>query len=158
MAEIAIRDMRAEDYEAYDRFAGLLHRMHQEARPDLFSSAEHPFPREYFEKCLQTPGLHLLLAEVDGLPAGMCVFELRDFPRDPLMLPIKQAYVNDIFVAEEFRRLGVGHALYRETERRAKALGAETLSLTVWEFNESALGFYRKLGMNVRYYQMEAKL
>lgn len=99
-----------------------------------------------------------MLAEVDGLPAGMCLFEMEDIPRDPLMFPKKRAYINDIFVAKEFRRQGIARVLYRETELRAKKLGAESLCLTVWEFNENARRFYEKMGMGVRALNMEAKL
>ncbi len=158
MDSLMIRDMRPEDYETFDRFLGQLHKLHQEARPDIFRPAEHPLSRGFFEERLVSPETHLLLAEADGVPAGMCLFEMENAPRDPLMLPQKRAYINDIFVAEEFRRLGIAHALYRETERRAKELGAESLCLTVWEFNESAQRFYRKMGMAVRTLSMEAKL
>ncbi len=155
--KVTIREMTLEDYPSYDRFLGQLHRIHQEARPDLFRPAKHPFSLEYFENCLRAPGTRLLLAEADGAPAGMCLFELES-PRDPLMFPEKRAYINDIFVAEEFRRLGIARALYREAERQAKALGADSLCLTVWAFNENAQKFYREMGLSVRAYQMEAKL
>lgn len=158
MDDLIIRDMRTEDYPVFDRFLGQLHKLHQEARPDLFRPAEHPLSQGFFEERLNDPGTRLLLAEVGGLPAGMCLFELEDGPRDPLLFPRKRAYLNDIFVAEGFRRMGVARALYREAERRAKDFGAEELGLTVWEFNESAQRFYREMGMTVRTLNLEKKL
>lgn len=156
--EIHIRSMRPEDYPAFDSFMARLHRLHQEARPDLFRPAEHPFSREFFEKQLESPNVNLLLAEIEGRPAGMCVFELDENPLDPLLTSMKRAYINDIVVAEEYRRLGVGTALYRETERIAKSCGAKQIFLTVWAFNEAAQRFYEKLGMSLRAYTMEQNL
>lgn len=156
--DIQIRNMRLEDYPVFDGFMARLHSLHQKNRPDLFLPSEHPLSREFFERGLENPNAVLLLAEADGKPAGMCVFELEDNPRDPLLIPGKRAYINDIFVGEEYRRLGIATALYRETERIAKERGARQLYLTVWEFNDDARRFYEKLGLRPRTCTMDKTL
>lgn len=45
-----------------------------------------------------------------------------------------------------------------ETVRLAKESGANTLMLTVWAFNESAMRFYKHLGMTERNINMEMRL
>ena len=54
--------------------------------------------------------------------------------------------------------MGIGTLLYNETVRLAKERGADTLMLTVWAFNESAMRFYKGLGMTERNINMEMKL
>lgn len=61
-------------------------------------------------------------------------------------------------VHPDFRRRGVAKALMAETEKRAKALGAERLSLTVWRFNESAQALYESLGYEGLWSWMEKKI
>lgn len=158
MSELSIRPMGPEDYDTFDRFLGQLHRLHQAARPDLFRPAEHPLPPDWFRQRLEDPNNVFLLAEVDGRPAGMCLFEFHDGSRDPLLFPVKEVYINDLFVAEEYRRQGIATALYREAERIGADRGAKQISLMVWAFNESARRFYEKLGLNVRTFTMEKEL
>ena len=45
-----------------------------------------------------------------------------------------------------------------EVERRAKALGAERLSLTVWRFNDNAQALYETLGYEDLWSWMEKKI
>lgn len=158
MADLLIRSMGPDDYPTFDRFDGALHRMHVEARPDLFRPCEYPVSRKDFEAMLSDPHEELFLAEAGGRPAGLCCVTLKEELDNPLLLPHKSAHVGDLYVSPEFRKLGVGTALYREAQRRARAFGAVRLALMVWPFNGGALEFYRKLGMDVRSYTMETKL
>ena len=76
----------------------------------------------------------------------------------PAMLPHRIAYIDDICVHSDCRGMGIGTLLYNETVRLAKERGADTLMLTVWAFNESAMRFYKGLGMTERNINMEMKL
>jgi len=160
MNKILIRDMRPEDYNTFVRFYTDLHRIHHEAMPDTFRSQVSLPPQDIYEKDLKKPEREFFMAEINGKAAGMCDILLKTIHDDPNypLFPGKSAHIEDLYVSPAFRRQGVATALYREAERRAKALGADKLTLMVWSFNEGALGLYRKLGMNVSFYQMEAKL
>ena len=82
-----IRSLTPEDYPLYDQWEADLHRMHVEARPDLFCPLEHPVPQEQYLEELNDCHELRLLAEVDGVPAGMCSFTLREAPGSPLLKP-----------------------------------------------------------------------
>lgn len=153
-----IRSLTPEDYPLYDQWEADLHRMHVEARPDLFCPLEHPVPQEQYLEELNDCHELRLLAEVDGVPAGMCSFTLREAPGSPLLKPDKSLYVVDLYVAPAFRRQGVASALLAEGERQGRAFGAKRLSLTVWPFNQQALQFYQRLGLGIRSYTLEKEL
>ena len=56
-----IRSLTPEDYPLYDQWEADLHRMHVEARPDLFCPLEHPVPQEqYWEELNDCHELRLL--------------------------------------------------------------------------------------------------
>lgn len=160
MNKILIRNMRPEDYDTFVRFYTDLHRIHHEAMPDTFRPQVSLPPQDVYEKDLKKPDREFFMAEIDGKAAGLCDMALKTIPDDPNypLFPGKSAHINDLYVSPEFRRQGVATTLYREAERRGKAMGAGKTTLMVWSFNEDALGFYRKLGMNVSFYQMESKL
>lgn len=60
------------------------------------------------------------------------------------MTAFKILYIDTVFVAEEYRRQGVGTELLKEAERRAETLGANIIRLDT--FNWQGRGFYKKLG------------
>ena len=54
--------------------------------------------------------------------------------------------LEDIFIAEEFRRNGLGEAMVRIIARLAKQRGYERIDFQVLEWNTPAVKFYEKLG------------
>ena len=55
-------------------------------------------------------------------------------------------YLEDIFVAEDFRRNGLGEAMVKIVARLAKQRGFERIDFQVLEWNTPAVKFYEKLG------------
>ena len=79
-------------------------------------------------------------------------------PRNDALVPRVCAYIDDIAVDENYRRHGIGTALYNEAVKRAKERGAEVIQLQVSEFNKAAIDFYKSLGMTVWEYKMEQRI
>lgn len=158
MVLFTIRSMVLADYPAFDRFDGALHAMHQQARPDLFAPCKHLFTQADFEKLLASPNEIALIAEVGDRPAGICMATIKEPPAAPFLHPVKAAHIGDLYVAEEYRRAGVGRALIESVKRAAREKGAGRITLMVWPFNSDALHFYEKLGFATRSVTLEAKL
>jgi ribosomal protein S18 acetylase RimI-like enzyme len=55
-------------------------------------------------------------------------------------------YLEDIFIAEDFRRNGLGEAMVRIIAKLAKQRGFERIDFQVLEWNTPAVKFYEKLG------------
>lgn len=53
-------------------------------------------------------------------------------------------YLEDIFVLEEYRRRGIGQAMFHFCVKRAKKEGCGRIEFTVLDWNESAQRFYEK--------------
>ncbi|MGN0518102.1 MAG: GNAT family N-acetyltransferase [Acutalibacteraceae bacterium] len=71
---------------------------------------------------------------------------------DACMTAFKIIYVSTVFVDEKYRRKGYGKVLIEEMEKRAKALGANTVRLDTFSWqgkdfylamNYQQVGFYR---------------
>lgn len=78
--------------------------------------------RQYYRRQLSTDGNLTIVATVDGMDAGcgaLCLYEEMPSPDNPSGLC---AYLMSIYVREQFRRRGVGHAivsrLVSEAQRR----------------------------------------
>lgn len=55
-------------------------------------------------------------------------------------------YLEDIFIADDYRRNGLGAAMVRIIARLAKQRGFERIDFQVLEWNTPAVKFYEKLG------------
>ena len=53
-------------------------------------------------------------------------------------------YLEDFFVLPEFRRGGIGGKLFREVVEVARERGVKRMDWQVLEWNEPAIGFYKK--------------
>ncbi len=160
MSNILLRPMKPEDYGVFSEFYRDLHKTHAEAMPDVFRPEAGLPPEEVFCTDLQKEDHSMLLAEIDGQPAGMCIVLWKELKDDPLfpLLPRKTGHIDDLYVSPQFRRMGVATLLYREAERLGKERGVSHMTLMVWSFNEKAIGLYQKLGFHPTLINMEKKL
>ena len=88
------------------------------------------------------PPFECLIAEHDGAPVGFALF----FHTYSTWRGRQGIWLEDLWVDPDARRHGVGRALVVEVARIARARGCGRLEWSVLNWNELALGFYRKLG------------
>lgn len=83
------------------------------------------------------------VAEVDGQIAGFLIGWLSQSAP-------KEAFINNVVVAPEFRRMDVATALCEHFFRKAKELGRIIVSATIRADNRVSLAFHRELGFKFR--------
>lgn len=83
-----------------------------------------------------------LVAFHEGNPIGYAMF----YPYFASFRGQCGYYLEDIFVAEDFRRNGLGEAMVRIIAKLAKQRGFERIDFQVLEWNSPAVTFYEKLG------------
>jgi len=83
-----------------------------------------------------------LLAEVDGQPAGSCLFVREEIDPQHDLTP----WLAALYVAPEFRKLGIASALVRAIEQHAHDVGCRELHL----YTITAEPLYAKLGWTAR--------
>lgn len=88
------------------------------------------------------PVAEVLIAEWEGKPAGFALF----FHSYSTFLAKPGIYLEDLFVRNEYRSLGIGEALLKELAKVAMERSCGRLEWSVLDWNERALKFYRSLG------------
>lgn len=93
----------------------------------------------------EAPAAEALIGEVDGVAAGFALFHgtFSTWECRPGL------WLEDLFVLPEFRRFGVGGRLLGNVARLAVDRGYTRVTWTALDWNEMALGFYRKIGATV---------
>ena len=88
------------------------------------------------------PAAEVLVAHNDGEPAGFALF----FPNYSTFLAKPGIYLEDLFVRPAFRGLGIGKALLASVAKLAVERDCGRFEWSVLDWNEPAIGFYRRLG------------
>ena len=91
------------------------------------------------------PAAHTLLAFVKGEPAAYAVY----FFSFSTMAGRRCMWLDDLFVAPGFRKLGIARALMAYLADIATANDCGRLEWIVLDWNERAIGFYKRLGAEI---------
>ena len=91
------------------------------------------------------PVAEALLAEEGGAAVGFALF----FTNFSTFLTCPGIYLEDLFVKPEFRGCGIGRALLERLCALAVERGCGRVEWAVLDWNETAIGFYRRLGADV---------
>ena len=139
------------------RIIELLHQVnmvHHEIRPDLFKSYTTKYNEQELEALLDNDSKPIFVYD-DGEVLGHAFCQITDVKSHKLLQDAKTLYIDDICVDEKARGKHVGKALYEFVRDYAKSIGCYNMTLNVWEGNDSALSFYKNMGMKVQKTGME---
>jgi ribosomal protein S18 acetylase RimI-like enzyme len=89
------------------------------------------------------PAFEALIAERDGAAVGFCLF----FESFSSWDGRRGVYVQDIYVAEAARGLGLGRRLLADAAAISRARGGSYLRLSVAAENDQAQAFYQRIGL-----------
>ena len=90
----------------------------------------------------ERPAAEALIAERDGAALGYALY----FPTFSSFLTSAGVWLEDLFVRPSHRGEGVGRALLSAVAARVRERGGERLEWAALDWNELALGFYRRIG------------
>lgn len=96
--------------------------------------------------------LFTIIDEQTGTTVGMLWFAATERANEQV------AFVYDVIVYEQFRRLGYGEQAFLALETKARELGLKKIGLHVFGHNAAARAMYEKLGYVVTNVQMSKSL
>jgi GNAT superfamily N-acetyltransferase len=139
--KIELRAARVEDAASVH---GLLLELARELRrPEAIRSTVEDIERFGFDAA---PRFEAVLAFSGGAAVGLAVF----FYEFSTWRGVPGVYIQDLYVAPGLRGHGVGRRLFDAVRSRAAEWGGQYVKLSVYDGNPRALGFYRRLGFEVR--------
>ena len=153
-----IRKAKECDLEGIGSLLSQVLEVHHKGRPDLFYSGVKKYTDKEVLQILADPARPVFVAVEEGKVLGyaFCIFQ--QITDSHVLTPIKTLYLDDLCVDESTRGKGVGKKLYEAVCDFARAEGCYNLTLNVWNFPNSAVSFYEKLGMKVQKIGMETIL
>ena len=144
---IHIREATKEDYPDLLPIASESQAQHAAAHPERFQRGVAGLSEDYFLGLLEDEASAVFVAEVEKSIAGYVIVEFQHESYLDILLPRDVAFIRDITVLRDHQGKGVGHLLFQQCVEWAKAKGAASLDLMVWNFNKRAIAFYERHGM-----------
>ena len=109
---------------------------------EKFSEEDMPVTIDQVKDIFSHKYIEILIAETNNLPVGLCSF----YHNFNLKLGNPGIIIEDFFILSEYRRLGVGIALFKELSKIAIERDCSQIEGSVLSWNKPALSFYKKLG------------
>lgn len=154
---IRIADMN--DLAGINVLHAQLHIQHIGYRPDIFAPIEQPVFDTLMIPYIKEDGKDVVISENDGKIDGYAAISVCDTSKGAgEILPFTFVEVNELCVAENAHRKGIGTALLDAVKSYAKDRGAKFVELGVQAQNTQAQEFYKANGMFVKNLKMQYKI
>ena len=155
MAEIKIRRAKETDIEIIDKLLFEVHKVHSDARPDIFKKGAKKYTDEELKTIINDENTPVFVAEKAGVVLGYAFCIHKQFLNNNNMTDVKTLYIDDLCVDECARGQHIGTLLYEYVINYAKEHGYYNVTLNVWANNANAVKFYESIGLKIQKIGME---
>ena len=152
-----IRKANTEDIKALTKLLYQADAVHNGIRPDLFKSDAPKYNDQELEAIINDNSKPIFVYD-DGEVVGHAFCQIIEVKNHRLLQDIKTLYIDDICVDEAVRGKHIGKALFEYVRGYARSIGCNNITLNVWEGNDSAMAFYKNMGMKVQKTGMEIEV
>ena len=142
-----IRKAKPQDIEQITKFGVILLKQHSDLDP-YFTPVKtvDKVYRKFLEGCLDSEDKLLLVAENNGKLVAYTVGEIQS--RSLIFEISENGYINDVFVVEEFRKLGIARKFLSELKNWFKSKDIKYIELSVHAKNEIGIKTWAKFGFD----------
>ena len=129
--------------------------IHAKIRPDIFVSGTRKYTDGQLQELIHddTRPIWVWTDETDTVQGyAFCMIKPVN---SPSLVPQKSLYIDDLCVDENCRGMHIGSDLFAYVKDKAKEMGCTSVTLNVWEGNDSARKFYEEQGLSPQKTVME---
>jgi len=141
-----VRFAEEKDLDRINELRKQVNDIHVEGRPDMFKAGFGSEIRDYAKVIMSEENSDIIVAERNGVICGMVCVDYVNKAETPFSRARNFYHVQEIAVDTNYRRQGVAKELLEFMTADAKKRNLSRIELDVWEFNESAIEFYRAVG------------
>ena len=145
--EISVRKATADDYNSLCELFNEIDTLHRDNLPHIFQKPNGVVrEKDHYLGLISDENVALLVAEVGENLVGFVHAIVRDPPALPVFIPRRYAIVDGLVVKSGFQNHGIGRMLMDKMQEWAIAKSATSIEVHVYEFNETVISFYERLG------------
>jgi diamine N-acetyltransferase len=143
MEKVKLRLAKPDDYVSLCQLFDEVDSLHRDQLPAIFQKPAGPVrDKDYLLGLITDSNVLLLVAEYDGKLVGLAHVFVKETPEIPVFVHRRYAIIDSIVVSKQAQRQGIGSLLAEKVHAWAKAEGAQSIELNVYDFNRAAIDFY----------------
>jgi ribosomal protein S18 acetylase RimI-like enzyme len=142
-----IRKAKLTDIDRLSELLYVVHNLHAEGRPDIFTKGKQKYTKEDLVSVLENNNTPVWVAEEKKEVVGYLFAVYEEIKDHKSLVSRKTLYIDDICVDEKYRGMKVGTQLYNYAKMIARTNGCYDITLNVWNLNPGAIKFYEKMGL-----------
>lgn len=152
-----IKKLTVEDAKEFGKLLSELYLKRYEIRPDIFDKGYKLSSLDIDELCRRKGFRGAFICFRDSKIVGFIVYEFSEDKESRAYLSKTNLMVKDIYVLEEYRRLGIASRLFNEVKKIAGRFKCENIVFKVWDFDETTSKFLSSLHYKLLYglYEVE---
>jgi len=129
--------------------------IHAKIRPDLFKAGMLKYDKEDLLKIFNNDNTPVFVYTENDAVLGYCFCKIEIYNSIVNPNEIKTLYIDDLCVDEVSRGNHIGERLFNYVLDYARDINCYNVTLHVWEGNDSAINFYKKMGMHIQHTALE---
>ena len=153
---MVIRRAEVNDIDGVLKLLSQVLELHAAIRPDVFVPGTTKYTSDELKEIFADDASPVFVAvDEDDRVLGYVFCLIKEQPFVNNMVPFTSVYIDDLCVDASVRGRRIGEQLFEYVKAMAREIGCYELTLNVWEGNDSARGFYEKMGLKVKSTTME---
>ena len=112
---------------------------------DMEQYNERHFSTDELQREIDNPDSTFVVAKVDGVPAGYMKVNVGDAQTEEMLG--NRMEVQRLYILRQYKRNGLGARFMHTAFDMARAQGKSVIWLGVWEHNDAAIAFYKRMGL-----------
>ncbi len=144
---VNIRLAKSSDLPVLEQMMYELHNEHHLACPQHFKSAEAVMQEKRIADYLESPEGLVFVALCDHRCIGFVSGHFADLVSS-VSQPVLMGSIDEFYVLPPYRGQGIGSQLLQRIEREFEDYGVQQVFVEVWDFNQSAVKLYQRLGFS----------
>ncbi len=142
---ITIQTIHLDDYEGFAKVEKEVSELHARSVPWKFQHTDwNSMSKEYFEELISQRDTISLIAKEKNEIVGFTIAYPVESENIPILKPKKWMFLMSFWVKESHKRKWIGSKLLENLEAESKNAWYDSIGLSVWNFNEEAIDFYKK--------------
>ncbi|WP_242505752.1 GNAT family N-acetyltransferase [Bifidobacterium pseudolongum] len=111
---------------------------------DMEQYNERHFSTDELQREIDNPDSTFMVAKVDGVPAGYMKVNVGDAQTEEMLG--NRMEVQRLYILRQYKRNGLGARFMHTAFDMARAQSKSVIWLGVWEHNDAAIAFYKRMG------------
>ena len=133
--------------------------VHYEGRPEIFKKKSKEVIKNEIIEILENDERTLLIAiDEESNIKGVLIYKIKEVKGRVDVKDFKTLWIDELVVDKKCRKNGIGKLLMKKAEEIARIEKCIRLELNCWNFNEDAIKFYEKIGMEKQRIIMEKEI